>query len=358
MRNLVPFSEGLRNQDGSMLLGPAILLGALLISSTLYQISGYRYRSTLNQLNLSTRANNAAVAGFNDALNWFRRQPSQPVGSVTNLNLTLPDQAFAPDASTGETLDASLGLVREFPISDSIWMRYEVKRLPTAGSPEGARDITNLRIDSLEAGQGIVWSIGSVGYVYKRKDASIPFNQAPNVVYSKAKAVGEVRRINIRLPLEAAATVAACDQVTLRNNGDLLGGANSGLACYQGTNNPDIDATSHITPSWQTFPAGTPLTPEALFDTDLSTLHQMADASMRGTDTSPYPAIPMAVTYIEGNTTFTYDRPLRGSGLLVVRGNLTATQNTYFTGLIYATGNITITGAGIVSGLLILNRWH
>jgi hypothetical protein len=346
------------NEKGSMLLGPTILLGAILIGTTLLQISGYRYRETMNKLNVSARAGYAATAGFNDGLNWFRHQLIQPVGSALIPGTTQPNEAFNPKQASGETLDASIGLVKEYPVSsaNSLWVRYEIPRLPSPGTIEGARDITGMRTDTQSDGQGIAWSIGSVAYVYLRKDASVPFNQGPNHIISRARAYGEIRKLSLVLPIDAAVIVANQDDAVVRNHTHLLGGTNPGLAYYTGSG-ANVDSSAEITDAPRQIPpeVSTALSPQTIFDADLSTLRQMADGMLAGSQTTALPFGEMSFTYIEGDTTFNSARPLRGSGLLIVHGNLMAASgaNTYFTGLIFVTGNVSISGAGQVTGALV-----
>ena len=62
------------------------------------------------------------MAGLVDAYAWFRRQPTQPVeGFWPALDLTA-------EPEINETENASVGLVRTFEISPSLWARYEVRR--------------------------------------------------------------------------------------------------------------------------------------------------------------------------------------------------------------------------------------
>jgi len=242
-------------------------------------------------------AESAARAGILDALQWFKRQS----GGVHSSNQTYYpwcDMAFNPSqtpivgTTDVDTIDSSVGIVREFPLSSlpngrQLWMRYEVRRqkfpladaygspVPTpnqtaspigtpigtrvAWDPDAVHDITGSRSKFLPAptfspthvpgasytptplvqpynGQGSAWQITSVGYTFIRAQPSmtatmIPaYNMPPNQVLSKARASTEFRSMTLNLPAAAAAAVYTTNlsSVTVNSDGRIDGGGGSG----------------------------------------------------------------------------------------------------------------------------------
>ena len=313
---------------------------------TEHQVMSYSYQNTLRHLNSSGQADNAARAGLIDAINWFQRQPSQPVA-----NATTPDAAFNPQSSTGDTIDPTVGLVKQFAISDKsqLWVRYEVSNV---------HDITDLRTQNHVAGEGLVWSLQSIGYVYKQADPSMPYNHSPNQVLATSKMTTEIRRLGLILPADAAVVVNDRSTVTLANNSQLLGGSFPGLVYYTGSQGPTFSGSGNkiSASAVQLTGSNQAMMPEGIFTTQLSEIRLMADqlVSAGGTLPKSFPANKML--FVDGNATFNAQTPLTGTGLLIVNGDLTVTTdaNTLFTGLIYVTGNATLEGPGMISGALVV----
>ena len=61
----------------------------------------------------------------------------------------------------------------------------------------------------------------------------------------------------------------------------------------------------------------------------------------------------MSLIVIQGDATFTTARPLVGSGILVVLGNLTIPAGSSFSGVIYVTGTYSQLGPSLVSGAVV-----
>ena len=116
------------------------------------------------QLRYQGQAQNAAEAGLVDALNFFRRNPIQPVVAFDpqldlGANPPLDDSAFP-----------AIGIVRDFRVSDlgNVCGRYEVRRqdLDDDGTIDpgevdrGVQDITDNRARTT-AGDGNVWLVES-----------------------------------------------------------------------------------------------------------------------------------------------------------------------------------------------------
>ena len=66
------------------------------------------------------------------------------------------------------------------------------------------------------------------------------------------------------------------------------------------------------------------------------------------------PTLPgMSLIVIQGDATFTIARPLVGSGILAVFGNLTVPAGSYWNGVIYTTGNYSQSGPSLISGAVV-----
>ena len=129
-----------------------------------------------------------AVSGLRDALGWFHRQPIQP---VTNFDLTQD-----PDVPLGNrsTLDPTIGIVREYPISGNLYGRYEVPR-------DRIVDISPERgLDSM----GLAWDVAATGYLYRLRDPSKAFDEAPNQIVGRSTKQTEIRWLEISPPISSA----------------------------------------------------------------------------------------------------------------------------------------------------------
>ena len=95
-----------------------IVMGGLVVTGSL-MLTSSRNRTETSFL-ISGQSAALARSGLIEAINWFRRQPSQPVLS------------FAPVLNTAvtppvlDTEDPDIGLVREVRIHGRLWGRYEV----------------------------------------------------------------------------------------------------------------------------------------------------------------------------------------------------------------------------------------
>ncbi len=241
-------------------------------------------------------AENVARAGLIDALAWFRRQsgnggvvaayegtalpgqgsvtwatnpqPTPPAGAV----FTYVDQPFEPVGNTSnpqvaDTIDASIGLVGEYPLSDPVtanclyWARFEV---PMQGSgtqvTNAAHDVTGERTGSYVNGDGLIWSVTSTGYVYKRLirvnsggetavdpagNWVVPYNTVTNppncTIVAKAQFTTEFRKLGLNLPVPTPGPTVyssglyvynAGQCVTLTSSESLLDGAVSEIDTF------------------------------------------------------------------------------------------------------------------------------
>ena len=116
--------------------------------------------------------------------------------------MTTFDPANDPTATPPrlETIDPTIGLVREFEIQGSLWGRYEIRH-------EDAKEI------AAEAGSGLtpgsLWEVGVRSYIYRVADSTKPFNESPNRLLSTQMLKSEFRFMTVVPPANAA---ICCDE--------------------------------------------------------------------------------------------------------------------------------------------------
>lgn len=342
-----------------------------LLIPTMSQLIKTSYKQTSKQLSSLGQAENVARAGLIDAMSWFRRQDVQPVRSKSDpITYHYTDAAFDPKFSTdtakSDTMDPFIGIVQEYQLSDSgnTWARYEVRKQSSTVSfpydPHAVHDITSQRLKDYEDGDGLIWYIESIGYVYWRRNPGQAYNVAPNEVIDKARVATEIRRLALVLPANAAfitndGGVVGSEKIVVNNNGRILGGATgAGVAQVSGSA-PLINAGGEVSgsPANQLIP-NIP-TCEYVFGVNIRELKIMSDITVDNVASLPTNLPSVGLIYIEGDATFDGTRPLRGGGVLFVNGDLTldGTSNTLFSGLIYVTGIVDIDGPALIGGVLI-----
>lgn len=349
-----------------------VIVAALsLVCSKLIQTS---FNEAKQQQHISAEADNIAKAGLVDALSWFRRQVKQPVCSgVPPTKYAWADGAFDPkydtDLSKRDTIDANIGIVKEYQLNDAgtLWGRYEVKRQTNttvaAYDKFAVHDITQERVlTGAQNGSGLVWSISSAGYIYQKNNPSKKFNESPNRVVARSRISTEIRKISIDLPLGCAYIVNDCGKkndrtVKIANNGRISGGAGYGVGYYTYFNNAvghKVDASNF---PYETSGSGsvtgspdnwinisTSPVVEYVLGVTKSELKNMADYVIDNVSSLPAVMPDMNLVYIQGDATFTNARPLNGSGILFIDGDLTisANSNSLYSGLIYVTGSAVV----------------
>lgn len=218
-------------EEGAVLLWAlmfTIVTAAMIVSHTTF-LAAHR-REMHVRFEHVTLADNFARSGLSDALAWMQRQPNQPVVSFT------PKLDPTGDPPMLETLDPTIGLVREFEVRGSLWGRYEVRRGETFDvSPERG-----------STAAGTVWDIGSRGFLFVREDAATPFNQKPNRVVATNYLRGEVRGIQLVPPAQAAVVVDDPANVIIGPNATILGGSGPGIA-YPGSMSAPVVPTGQVT---------------------------------------------------------------------------------------------------------------
>lgn len=300
-------------------------------------------------------------SGLIEALGWLRKQTSQPVTTFAPVL----DMSVAPPIM--DTIDADIGIVREFEITNSIWGRYEVWKQWDA-DPNATRlawrqqmqceDISHLRGD---LAPGSVWRLRSIGYVFRRVDPNVAFNEAPNQVLGQDMTEVETRRLALQPPGQAALCTRTGSTTQVMTRGKVVGGSlGAGIFYRQGTGAITVSGTGASisgTPS-QSASSTYDDSFEVVFGVSQSELAAMADYYVTSTADFPSPVPIDKVVLSTTGMTFTAAKPLKGTGVVAIIGNTTIGQGTYsaFSGLLYVQGNLTvrepceIQGAVVVTG--------
>ena len=307
-----------------------------------------------------SQALQVARSGLAEAHSWLRRQTSQPV------------TAFAPLLNTSsspqvlDTIDAEIGLVREFRVTEKIFARYEVWKRWDA-DPDAERrawrqqqqceDVSLMRG---AAGAGAVWQLRSVGYIYEQLDPDVPFDQEPNKVIASQVASNEYRRLVLTLPGNAAINVGDGNSCHVNTNGRIIGGSAAGIFYPTGTGTPTTG------PNNQQRVTGTPRLStsnnyddsyESVFGMSYEQLRAMATLVITNTSSLPSPMPDNGIVVIESNNTVGFDaaKPLRGTALVVITGNTTIQQgsNSDFSGMLYVEGNLTVREVSTIRGSVV-----
>lgn len=300
-------------------------------------------------------------SGLIEALGWMRKQTSQPI------------LAFEPALDTAavppilDTIDPEIGIVREFQITNSIWGRYEVWK-EWAADPDPTRlawrqqmqtnDVSSLRGD---LSPGSVWRVRSLGYVFRRIDQDVPFNQAPNQVLGQDMTEVEARRLALQPPGQAALCARAGGTVQVLTRGRIVGGSlGAGIYYLQGSGTPSVSGIGASVTGTPSLSATTTYqdTFESVFGVSQGDLTAMADYVIDDAAEFPSPVPMNTVVMSTTGMTFTAAQPLSGTGVVAIIGNATIGQGSYssFSGLLYVHGNLVVRepcelqGAVVVTG--------
>jgi hypothetical protein len=347
---------------GSALMSMVMLSSLLLLIPIGLKMTSMSRQQAKLESNAVAEAENAARAGLVDGLAWFRSRPTQPVHSGAPPTLwPFPDAAFSPQAAPGDTIDASVGLVKEYLLDSnaSLWARYELKRQNVSSpvDPHAVHDITGQRSLNHVAGEGLYWYIESAGTIYRRKNPDVPYNRAPNQIIGSARVATEIRRVSVAPPVNTAVLVNAINNVTLdTNSGAQIVGGNSGAGISYYSGSPGANPYITGNPALQHLGAGGPISPDQVFDVSAAELKALADVSVTGVSSLPPTEPAMTLLYVNGDAVFGDSHPLRGSGVLFVNGDLTvhSSQSALWSGLIYVTGDADIYGPALISGCLVV----
>ncbi len=357
----------------SMLMIMGIIGAGLMKTKSLDRVTDVEFSAT-------GHAREVARAGLTDAYAWFRRQEVQPVYSFA------PQLDLAADPPVNQTEDPNVGLVRTFEISPGFWGRYEVLKAQDAetwtdtngdgvfnpledtyddfnsngrwDAATGTRDVSNAR-DVL--GFGANWILHSRGSVYRIRDEAVPVDQLPNERVASATLETEIRRLAYAPPAQAAVCCTNGSDIVFGNNARIRGGTDAaGVVHYSAAGFGQLSGV----PTNSGAEIYGDLTPVPDYRGSVTDIFGVSHDQLRGMSdiatSDPVNGLPdrmpdSAMVYIEGNPYFTVDRPLRGSGILVVKGNLhiQTGSNSFYQGMIFVEGSVYINGPSYFRGQII-----
>jgi hypothetical protein len=166
---------------------------------------------------------------------------------------------FAPLRDTSvspqilDTEDPVIGLVREFRISGSIWGRYEVWKKWDA-DPDAERlawrqqmQLEDVSLQRGRAALGSVWRLRCVGYVFDRRDVNLDFRQYPNTIIATEVLVGEMSRMTLALPGQAAICGRTGAGISILTNGRVAGGSTAAGLYYPTSTGAPNTSTGDVT---------------------------------------------------------------------------------------------------------------
>lgn len=334
-------------EQGSILV--IVLFVSLAISGLIYAGGlglGAARTQAETEFRVFGQARNVARAGLVDAFSWFRRQPSQPVSAFA------PQRDDLADPPIRDTDDPAIGIVRSFRISGDIWGRYEVRHTDK-DTRLTARDVSSLR---RLPGTGQAWSLAAVGTVYRNRDPNVAFDQSPNGILGSARAFTEIRRITMSPPAGAAINATSAASVSLGARSRIIGNEGAGVAIPSGTGSIGTSGELSGTPRWAGIsPSSFEISVPRVFGVPVAELKSLADEVIADANKVPSPLPQEKLIVIETDVTFDDKRPLRGTGVLYVEGDLTigASPLNFFNGLLYVDGDVTVRAPSVVRGSIV-----
>jgi len=307
---------------------------------------------------LTGQAAQFARSGLTEAINWFRRQPNQPV------TLFAPVLDTVADPQVLDTEDSDIGLVRQFRIHASVWGRYEVWKQWDA-DPDPDRLIWRQQMQaedvSLSRGRtvtGGVWRLRCVGYVFDQRDPTKTFREYPNRVMATEVLEAEISRLALALPGQSAICCRTGDGISIKNKGKVFGGSDAaGLYYPNSTGTPSVTGSGEVT--------GTPDmagnndyddSVTYVFGVNDEGLRSMADNYVTAAADFPDDLPDNSITVLEDNIVFDSSEPMDGSGIVVIRGDVTikAGTSTFFSGLLYVDGDLTLHAPCTMKGAIVV----
>ncbi len=354
-----------------------------------------------------TQAFNVARDGTQDAFAWFTRQATivQRVGVCTSPIVAPPqgnysDAYFAPTprlnaSSIGDTDDSTVGIVRDIIIdpTNKIYGHYEVKKqvlnnefpgYEDKNDRDAVHDITHLKKitpNRDNRGEGLIWRITSTGYAYVRGDTgrnaigvftdkccTNMIANTKNRVLAKKIVSAEFDRFNL-VDKKAAILVNSSSNVTAADTSSVISPSADILAvCVKSVTGPAV-LSGNMSMIANNFPLAQRLTvdpaldlsTDAIFGMTRDVLINISDkhpTSVTSDVFKPNERLKGSLIFVDGNASFTNPIPLRGSGILIVKGALDFAENSgsFFSGMIYleAGGSLTIRGGYSISGAVVV----
>lgn len=331
-----------RRETGSILVWALFFVSlttGILVAHTLEMSANRRTMDTrFRRVDL---AHQVAESGLTDATAYLRRQPVQPVTEFA------PDMDPGADPPVNDTIDPSVGLVREFEVHGSLWGRYEVRRDETI-------DVS----DSYGEPAGTVWDIGARGILYERADPKRPFDQAPNRVLSMQPVRTEVRGITLDVPADAALLVADPGRIAMLGNATIDGQDGTAVAYRKPTVAlplPLLDVSITGSPIALQV-AGLDLSLAALLDVREDRFRSLADLVVASPRQLQGRIIEDQAVFVAGSLELPPELCLAGRMLLVVDGDLVAAEgnDSEFRGIVVVRDDATLKGPFRFSGTMIV----
>lgn len=343
---------GTSEQRGTALIWAllfVVVTSGMVISHAVFLASSRREHDV--RYSQEAMASTFARSGLVDSLGWFRAQEAQPVTSFDPL------LDPAGDPPRFDTIDPTLGLVREFEIRGNLWGRYEVRR----------EDVADVSAQRGQTQTGTVWEVSARSYVYRVYDSQVPFDQAPNRLVASTRMTSELRGIPLVLPAAAAINVDDPSKVSVRRNAVVKGMSRIGIA-YRNTtadellpvaplNLVDLAATLTGTPDRVALPTLNS-DPDDVFSMQLTELLQYSDVVFQR---DSYDAehvereFDRKVVFINGNLDLDRGLNMRRA-LLVIDGNLDLREGSTSSvdGVVYVAGNAKFEGDLSMRGSLVV----
>ena len=328
--------------------GSTLVWALFFVALTSGVLVAHSLEMSANRKTMDTRfrrvdlAQSVAESGLTDATSYFRRQPNQPVLALA------PQRNLTADPPIDETLDPSIGIVREFEVNGSLWGRYEVR--------------TTEAIDvSADHGEvpGSVWDVCSRGFLFERLDASKRFDQKPNRLLSTQTVRTDIRGLQMHVPSTAAVVMQDARSLDMLMNGTIDGSGGPALTY-------DRAAIKGALLSFGTDLTGSPsMLPLDDLTLDLKSIFGLLEDQMRSMSdlvvTAPRQLQGRRMqdqsVFVPGGLELDTSLPgLRGRMMLAVTGDFYAYQDndSDFSGVLWVGGSAVLEGPFRFAGTLIV----
>lgn len=366
-------SHARKSEEGSVLVWAllfVVITSGMVISHSL-RLSAQR-RDLDALFDRKVLARTVAGSGVVDALSWFREQPTQPVNSFAPLY----DPAADPPLL--DTIDPSLGLVREFEIRGNLWGRYELR----------SSDTQDISAERGIPGTGKAWGLQVRSYVYRLVDPNQPFDQAPNRLVASDTVATEFCSLGLSLPAIAPISAQDPESVEFYRNVIINGGTQPGVVHGDGpTDNldysdptvtalpDDIDFVTAVSPTPIRVSVDPILSPLATvignppklraptLNIDLKRIFGVRSDELRAfsdviaTDVNEIENLSGSVrlVFVPGDLTASEGFQVDGS-VIVINGSLSVPMNaeqTRIRGIVYVEGDAKIAGNFLLEGSII-----
>jgi len=245
--------------------GVALIWALFFVSLTTGILVAHSIEMSANRRTMDTRyrrvelVQQVAASGLTDATSYLRRQTIQPVATFA------PQLDLEADPPINDTLDPSIGLVREFEVHGNLWGRYEVRN-------DEAFDIS----DNYAKSPGSVWDVGARGYLYEVVDPQVAYDEKPNRILSVTAMRTEIRGFAMSLPADAAIVIPDPDRLTMLGNSVVTGDGGIAVAYQKPTQ-------SAPAPTLGAAVTGSPVTQQIIdLDLGIPALFGMREDRLRG----------------------------------------------------------------------------